>query len=316
MTIAIIFGPTGHVGSAVALSAHSFGATRVILAMRDPSKPIPGLSPTLEASPTRPFQRITADLSVPSTLTTAVKSTSATHAFIYHIFGSPDHMHSALTALKSAGITHVVFLSTGGLRGDLTLTPPDNPIFWAHAQVELNLLAVFGKENFTPVRPGFFATNAFLWKAQVPTGKLRIFAPDMTLDWITPGDIGRVTASVLLQGRKAGDEEAVGIYGPEKISFRDGLGAIVKAVTGREAEIEEVGVEGGVKLYVEGGTPEMLARVLVESFAKLKVLQQEGGDWLPVGEEWEEAGKVVERYTGRPATKLSEWIEEAKGEFK
>ena len=69
-------------------------------------------------------------------------------------------------------------------------------------------------------------------------------------------------------------------------------------------------------MYVEGGTPEMLARVLVESFAKLKVLQQEGGDWLPVGEEWEEAGKVVERYTGRPATKLSEWIEEAKGEFK
>lgn len=225
-------------------------------------------------------------------------------------------MHSAITALRSSGITRVAFLSTGSLRGDLHAVEPSDIIAWLHAQVELNLQAIFGAENYVAIRPAFFATNAFWWKQAIPTGKVKVFAADMKVDWITPGDIGRVCASVLLRGSKPGDEEGVALIGPQKTSLRDGILAIGKAATGKEAEIEEVGPEEGVEAYVETGTPRPVAEHLVESFGKLNALQKAGGDWLPEGEAWEAAIKVVETYTGKPATKLEEWIEEYKHEFK
>ncbi|KAK0642911.1 hypothetical protein B0T16DRAFT_459114 [Cercophora newfieldiana] len=313
MTTIIVFGPTGHVGSAVALSAHSFGASKVVLAMRDTSKAIPGLTPDIESS--RPYQRVQADLSDPASITSAVSSTGATRAFIYINHATQDHMLSAIQALQAGGITFVVFLSTGSLRGDLHAVDQKDIISWSHAQVELNLQAEFGKENYVPIRPAFFATNSFWWKRMIPTGKVKVFAPDMKVDWITPGDIGRVSASVLLGGAKPGDEEAVWLIGPQKMSLRDGITAIAKAA-GKQVVIEEVGPEGGVEVYTENGTPRPVAELLVESFGKLKAVQEAGGDWLPDGEEWEAAVKVVERYTGKPAMTLEEWAEEYKDEFR
>ncbi|KAK0613691.1 hypothetical protein B0T14DRAFT_405455, partial [Immersiella caudata] len=309
----IIFGPTGHVGSAVALSIPSFTSTTpTILAMRTPSKPIPGLTPTLESS--HPYHRIHANLSSPSTLTAAISSTSAKRAFLYIDHTSPDHMLSAIQALKAAGITFVVFLSSGSLRGDPATTNPKELIAYAHAKVELNLQSVFGKENVVPIRPAFFASNAFWWKSMIPTGKVKVFAPDIVMDWITPGDIGRVAASILVGGTKEGYEEAVWLVGPQKVSVGEGLGRIVKAVTGREGEIVEVGEEEGVEMYVEAGVPRVMAEYLVESFGKLKEMQGGGGGFL-TEEQWEEGARAVEVYTGRPATSLEGWIEENKHEF-
>jgi len=73
MATVIVFGPTGHVGSAVALSAHTFGASKVVLAMRDTTKAIPGLTPDVESS--RSFQRVHTDLADPASITAAVSST-------------------------------------------------------------------------------------------------------------------------------------------------------------------------------------------------------------------------------------------------
>jgi NAD(P)-dependent dehydrogenase (short-subunit alcohol dehydrogenase family) len=104
----IVFGPTGYVGSATAHTAHDRGA-EVVLAMRDPSKPIRGLlSPELPAG----FKKIQADLADPSSVHTVVTTTGAKHAFIYLVFGSPDSMRSTIEALKSGGIDFVVFLSS------------------------------------------------------------------------------------------------------------------------------------------------------------------------------------------------------------
>jgi len=316
MSTVIVFGPTGHVGSHVALSAHHFGAAKVILAMRDPSKPIPGLTSTEESS--RSFQRVKADLSDPASLTSAVSSTGATRAFLYHNQASTDHMRSALEALKAGGITFVAFLSTGGILPgtDLaSLDPKENLIYWLHAQVELNIISIFGKENYVSVRPAFFATNSFLWKAMIPTGKVKVFAPDMKVDWIAPSDIGRVSASILVNGPKEGYKEAVWLVGPQKVSFAEGVRKIVKTVTGKEAEIEEVEGEEQMEIYTKVGVPRPVAAHLVESFGKLRALQAAGGDWLPSGEEFDAQVRNVEVYTGRKAQTLEEWIEENKGEF-
>ncbi|KAK4454879.1 hypothetical protein QBC34DRAFT_374654 [Podospora aff. communis PSN243] len=309
----IIFGPTGHVGSAVALAAPSLDASTTILAMRTPSKPIPCLTPALEAS--HPYIRIQADLSSPSTLTTAVSSTGATRAFVYIDHTSPDFMLSAFTALKEGGIKFVVFLSTGIIRGDLSAVTTNDIITYSHARVEMNLQRVFGRENVVPIRPAFFASNAFWWKGAVPSGKVKVYAPELRVDWIAPEDIGRVAASVLVNGTKEGYEEAVWLVGPQKVSLREGLGMIVRAVTGKEGEVVEVGAEEGKSMYVEFGLPPPMAETLVESFGKLKVLQEAGGG-LVTDEEWEAGAKAVETYTGRPAMKLEEWIEENKDEFR
>ncbi|KAK3338672.1 hypothetical protein B0T25DRAFT_561150 [Lasiosphaeria hispida] len=317
MSTVIVFGPTGHVGSHVALSAHYFGAAKVILAMRDPSKPIPGLTSANESS--HSFQRVKADLSDPSSLSSVVSSTGATRAFIYYNHASTDHMRSALEALKAGGITFVTFLSTGGILPEMDLSssldPKESLIYWLHAQAELNIISVFGKENYVPVRPAFFASNAFWWKAMVPTGKIKVFAPGVTVDWIAPSDIGRVSASILVGGPKEGYEEAVYLVGPQKVSFAEGVRKIVKAVTGKEAEIEEVDGEEQVGVYTAGGIPGPVAAHLVESFGKLEGLQATRGDWLPVGEEFEAQVRNVKVYTGREAQTLEEWIEEHKEEF-
>lgn len=310
MSTIIIFGPTGNVGSHVALAAPSFGGSRIILAMRDPKKSIP----SIPNSPT--YERIHADLSDPSSLTTAVTTTGATRAFIYHTH-SPDHMHSALTALKSSGIQFVVFLSTGGLRGDLTkVDPKESIIFWSHAQVELNIQSIFGKENYVPIRPGFFASNSFQYKEGIKKGKVEIFVPDIKMDWITPGDIGRVAASVLVKGAREGyNGEAIWLVGPQKVSVREGVKRIGRSVTEGEVDVEEVDAKEGVRLFVERGVPKQVAETLVSSFGKLNEVQERGEDWLPEGEEWERQVGEVDRYTGRKAQTLDEWIEENKGVF-
>lgn len=321
MATVIIFGPTGHVGSVVALSAHSFGAGKVVLAMRDTTKAIPGLTPTLEAS--KNFQRIQADLSNPASIATAITATGATRAFLYNNFASPDHMRSAIEALKSSGIEFVVFLSTGLLRRgtDLAALQADvDPITWTHAQVELNLHDVFGKQGYVSIRPAFFATNAIgWWKKMISSGKVQVFAPDIVVDWVTPDDIGKVSCAIMLAGRvKEGDEEAVWMIGPQTVSLRDGIIAISKAAfpEREQIEIEELDAERGVQVNVANGVPQLVAQQLIKSFGKLKQVQAAGGNWLPVGEELAAAVSAVEKYTGSPAMKLAEWIDKYKGEFR
>ena len=102
MSKTIIFGPTGHVGSATARAAQQHGA-KVFLAMRNPEKRIPHLS--VEQEQAAGFERIQADLTKPDTIRAAVTKTGAKHAFIYTVFSTADNMRSSIEALKSAGIS-------------------------------------------------------------------------------------------------------------------------------------------------------------------------------------------------------------------
>jgi NAD(P)-dependent dehydrogenase (short-subunit alcohol dehydrogenase family) len=80
MATVIVFGPTGNNGSVAAQIAHQNDA-KVWLAMRDPSKAIPGLTPDAEKAGN--YSRVQADLSKPDSIAAAVKTSSATRAFIY-----------------------------------------------------------------------------------------------------------------------------------------------------------------------------------------------------------------------------------------
>jgi uncharacterized protein YbjT (DUF2867 family) len=301
----IIFGPTGKVGSVAARSAHQHGA-KVFLAMRDPQKSIPGLSPEQEQA--GGFERVQADLTKPETIHAAVTKTGAKRAFIYIVFGSPDNLRSSLEALKSAGIEFVVFLSSATVQGDARSMPPTNFVAWAHAQVEVGLEETFGADGFVAVRPAYFATNALWWKGMVREGEVKVPFPEAKLDWITPGDIGRVCGALLAAGGGTDGQNAVPLVGPELVSQRDAVGIIGRAV-GRDIKVTELDEEEGLDMYVNGyGLPEPVGKQLIDMLRK----REESVEFY---KGLEEAAGNVRKHTGGPPTKLQEWVDEHKQEF-
>ena len=309
----IVFGPTGHVGSAVASSIHHNGAKMVFLAMRDPQKSIPGLS--LDQEQERSVQRIEADLAKPETIHAAVEKSGAKRAFIYMINGTSDNMRSSIEALKSAGINFVVFLSSGAVDGDIRSIPPSSFIAWAHAQVEINLQEVFGRDGFVAVRPDFFASNAMWWKRMISVGEIKLAYPEAKFDWISPGDIGRVSAAFLVEGLRAndgaGDRNFVHLSGPELLSLRDAFG-IIGRVIGKDIKVTRLGEHEGVEVFEkEHGFPEFLAKHLINV---LKT-RADGSDGAYESTAYKEAASNVAKYTGRPPTRFEEWVKENIQEF-
>ncbi len=307
----IIFGPTGGVASAAARSAQEHGA-KVILAMRDPLKPIPGFSPEQEKE--AGFTRVQADLTKPDTVGAAAHQTGAKRAFIYLAHGVSDHMKSTITALKAAGVDFVVFLSSFSVSlsegGDISKILPSDIIPYEHGHVELVLAEIFGADGYIAVRPAFYASNAVPWKVGISSGELKLVSPDAELDFICPADIGRVCGALLARGPQAG-QGFVNLCGPDLVSQREAAGVIARAV-GREVQVVSLGEEEGVQMMIAGqGMPEVAARYLVRLLKGL-------GDGEEVWYEravYEEARENVRKLAGREPTRLGEWVEENKGLF-
>lgn len=297
----IVFGPTGHVGSAAAITAHQLGA-KVVLALRDTHKPIPGLTADQEKSGS--FERVQADLTKPDTIEAAVRTTGAKHAFIYLIHGSPDHMRGTIEVLKASGIEFVVFLSSFSVHGDLRSIEPSNTVAYMHGQVEINLEEVFGVDGYVAVRPAFFNTNAKWWAGMIREGEVKIAYPDSAFDWISPGDIGRIAGTLLVQGIQAtsGAEErnCIPLCGPKLVSQGDAIGIFAKAI-GKDVKVTEVDEEDGTKILIENGLPEFVAGPLVKSLAPASrgSKQYDGGRYT-------EGSLNLKKYAGQ-VTSLEEW---------
>lgn len=311
----IIFGPTGHVGSAVTRNIHHYGAKTVFLAMRYPQKPIPGLS--LDQEQERSFQRVQADLTKPETIHAAVEKSGAKRAFIYMARGSSDNMRSSIEALKSAGIEYVVFLSSVSVQGDIRSIQPSKIIAWPHAQVEINLEEIFGRKGFVAVRPAFFASNAMWWKRMICEGEVKLVYPEAKLDWISPGDIGRVCAALLAGGLRPVDEaderNFVRLYGPELVSQRDAFGIIGRAI-GKDIKVTQLDEHEALEVFEkEIGMPGLMGKSII-NFLKMRAGIEES-DRADQGPAYEEAVSNVPKYAGGQPTRFEEWVEENRKEF-
>lgn len=303
MSTVIVFGPTGNVGSWAARTAQKQGA-KVILAMRDPAKPVPGLD--IEQEKTNGFERVQADLTKPDTVAAAVEKTKATRAFIYLSHGSSDHMKSTLQALKSAGITFVVFLSSYTI-GERNLhdVPVDELIPYVHAQVEINLDEVFGPDHYVAVRPGSFATNSFELKAGILAGEVKNYGTSFQQDLITPVDMGQVSGTILAKGPKD-NQRKVFLYGPQRLTQSDVAAEIGRAL-GKDIKVSSITKEELLAQFAATGTPRPIAEYLV---------RVRGGDVSLPRVLYEEGVENVQKYTERPATKFQEWLEENLDQFK
>lgn len=309
----IVFGPTGNVGSATARSIRQHGA-KVVLAMRDPRKPIPGLTAGQEAE--AGFERIQADLTEPETIASAVNQTKAKRAFIYVTFGASDNMRASIAALRSAGIEFVVFLSSDSIKGEIRNVSPTDLTAWIHAQVEINLEEIFGPEHFVAVRPTYFASNALWWKRMVSEGEVKMAYPNAKFDWISPEDIGAVCGTLLAEGPRVFDgtkKNVIRLSGPELISSGDAV-RIIEKVIGKNIKITELDEKEGLEIYVKGhGLPEPVAKGLIEVLRKSS--SDGGDDELYPGYVYEEAKDNVRKFAGGQLTRFHAWVVENKHEF-
>ena len=303
----IVFGPTGAVGSAAARTAAELGA-KVVLAMRDTSKPIPELSAETEKQGS--FERVHADLTKPETIREAVTTTGAKRAFIYLAHRMPDNMKSTIEALKFAGIDLVVFLSSFTIRGDLKAIEPSDIIPYAHAQVEINLNEVYGPDNYVALRPGAFASNNSGFKAGLNKGEVKIFRPELKVDNIVPEDIGRVGGTILAKGPQD-EQRKIYLYGPELLTQGDTIKILAK-VLGKDVKVESASEDDAFRMFTEERkVPAPVAKYMISRTASTV----DGAGQVFGLKISEEDLRNVEKYSGRKATSLEAWAEKNKGMF-
>ncbi|KGO42116.1 hypothetical protein PEX1_077130 [Penicillium expansum] len=303
MSSVIVFGPTGGVASVAALTARENGA-KVFLAMRDTQKQIPGLSTEQEQE--GGFERIQADLTNPDSVAAAVKASGAKRAFTYVAFGTSDHMRATFTAMKSAGIEFVVFLSSYTIAGEPKDVAPADIIPYIHAQVEVSLDEIFGLENYVALRPGGFITNLLRFKKGIEAGEVRIWAPGFQFDCITPGDIGRVGGTILVQGPKNGQKK-VYLYGPRVIAQGDAIVAIGKII-GKDVKLTLIDEEEALGQFIAGGIPKPFGEYMIRKSASTS-------NELTDRAYYQTGVENVELYTGKASTKFEDWVEANKGLF-
>lgn len=301
MATVIVFGPTGNIGSAAARTAHQHGA-KVWLAMRDPSKAIPGL--TAEAEKAGNYSRVQADLSKPDTVAAAVKTAGATRAFIYVAQGTPDFMKGTAEALKAAGVEFVVLLSSSTIgHVQPADVQPSEFIPYTHARVEVTLDEVYGPEGYVAMRPGGFATNLLRQKAGILAGEVKMFGPGFKIDCITPGDMGGVAGTILAEGPRDGQHK-VWVYGPQILSQKQGL-EIIGEVLGKEIKVSGIPAEEALAQYLSKGAPKPMAEYMIRSLGDTDPTLEDGS-WLA---HYKEGVENVKKYTGKPSTGFRDWVE-------
>lgn len=305
----IVFGPTGAVGSAAARKAGELGA-KVILAMRDTAKSIPGLDSEKEKAGS--FTRVSADLTQPESVRNAITSTGAKHAFIYLALGSKDNMKESIEALKAAGIELVVFLSSFTVPADPKSVQPQEAIPYIHAQVELNLNAIFGAEGYVALRPGSFSSNNSQYKNGLEKGEVTIYKPDGKIDNIVPEDIGRVGGTVLAKGVPSDGNRTIYLFGPKLLTQKETLQILAK-VLDKSPKFKEADKDEAYKMYTEErGVPPPLAKYMVD---RQGMWTSDDGNTIFGYKVSERDLGNVERYSGGKATAFEEWAQQNKALF-
>ncbi|MEU5085802.1 NAD(P)H-binding protein [Streptomyces sp. NPDC021356] len=274
----VVTGATGNVGRA--LVERLTAAGRPVRALtRDPQRA--GLPETAEVVRFQPDDP-------------AALFTGATKLFLY-VQAAGDRTAEFLAAARKAGVRHVVLLSSAIVTEGADET---HPIHVMHAGPE-RAIRDSGLE-WTSLRPGAFATNAFQWAGQIRAGDTvrGVFADGMSAP-IHEDDIAAVAERALLDD---GHEGAVHrLSGPEAISNADQVAAIGRAL-GRELTFTEVPPEeAGPELFPH--VPPHMLQGLLNAFRASVGATPEITD-------------TVEKVTGTPARTFAQWAEDHTSAFR
>ncbi|MEU1805049.1 NAD(P)H-binding protein [Streptomyces sp. NPDC019937] len=201
-----------------------------------------------------------------------------------------------LERAKESGVRRIVTLSSSSVLEETD--PKDNPIGAMHRELEAQVERT-GLE-WTHVRPGAFAVNAFQWADQIKAGDVVYGAyAGAHMAPIHEADMGAVAARALLADDLVGRTPE--LTGPESLTFADQV-RVIGEVIGRPLRYEEIPHEVAREKMVGGFvTPEIadsLLRVFAGCVDRPQVISPE-----------------VERITGRPARTFAEWVADHRGAF-
>ncbi|MEV0289793.1 NAD(P)H-binding protein [Kribbella sp. NPDC050820] len=219
-----------------------------------------------------------ADLTEPETLKPALEGADAVFLLTSPDFLARGNLGDVMDVVRGAGVERVVLLSSQGVGTQ------------RHPSGLEDVVKTSGLE-WTMLRPGNFASNAFQWAESVRTRRL-IEAPygDIALPAVDPSDIAEVAAVVLREPGHAGATYT--LTGPEPVSPRQQAAAIGEAV-------------GEPVQFVELSRADARSRMLtfmpepvVES--TLDILGE------PTAEE-QRVSPDVERVLARPARSFANW---------
>ncbi|MFC5825905.1 NAD(P)H-binding protein [Nonomuraea insulae] len=228
-----------------------------------------------------------ADLARPESLRPALRGAEALFLLTSADFMANGDLGEVLSVVREAGVRRVVLLSSQGVG---TRRHPS----------DLEDAVKRSGLDWTMVRPGNFASNAFQWADSVRTERV-VSAPfgDVALAAVDPADIAEVAAVAL---REPGHEGGVyTLTGPVPISPREQAAAIgdVLGEPVRFVELSRAEARSRMLTYM----PELVVE------ATLGVLGS------PSAEE-QQVSPDVERVLGRPARPFAEWVERNVAAFK
>lgn len=166
---------------------------------------------------------------MPETLPAALEG--ATRVFLY---AKPAGIDGFVTAARSAGVRHVVLLSSGAI---VQPGADGNPIAREHRLVE-SALEESGL-SWTFIRPGMFATNTRWWWTRAIRGgqAVRLPYPEAMTAPLSERDVAALAVTALTERGHA--QQAYTVYGPQALTLREQVGHIGAAV-GRRIPIEVV----------------------------------------------------------------------------
>ena len=207
--------------------------------------------------------------------------------------GHGESPEALLDAAGAAGVKRVVLLSS-----QINSTRPEA---LSHTRLrEFEAAVRASGPEFTILRPGGFASNAFAWSESVRT-KRTIFAPfgEVALPVVDPADIAEVAAAALREDGHAG--RTYELTGPEAISPRR-QAAVISEALGEEVTFVELSREDARAHMAQFMPEEVIA-------GTLDVL----GVPLPAERE---ISPHVESVLHRPARPFAEWVARALPAFR
>ncbi|MEV6572176.1 NAD(P)H-binding protein [Streptomyces sp. NPDC051577] len=216
MTV-LVTGARGRIGRAVVDRLHAAGTAVRAASARPAELAVPAGVDTVELALNRPE-------------TFAAALAGIRRVFLYP---EPAGIHDLVEAAGSAGVEHVVLLSSASV---LAPGADTDPLASHSLRVERALAdAPF---TVTLLRPDAFAGNALGWAH--PIGRrqpVRLAHPDAALAPIHPDDIADIAVRALTGDDLTG--RAITLTGPQSLTFREQL-AVLSDVLGRDVPVEEI----------------------------------------------------------------------------
>lgn len=277
--LTLVTGCRGRVGSALTALLHQ-GGHAVRAASRTPA----GLSlpPGVPAA--------ACDLGDPATFPAALDGVDS--VFLY---AEPAHIHAFLAAARTAGVRHIVLLSSSSV---LAPDPEFNPVAASHHAVEQALTA--SPLTTTLLRPGAFATNAYQWSGAFRSGHpVDLPHPRSEGAPIHETDIAEAALAALTEPALQG--AAYHLTGPESLSAAEQV-AILASASGSPATVNAVSPAAWKKAMAPF-MPEQVADGLLAHWALT--------DGSPA-----EVADGVRKLTGRPARTFASWAAEHAAAFR